>query len=115
MPYNGRVIDITDVSADTGELGCSGLGWTPPPDEQVVNLRMRIKTNVPSLLGLHLVTVRWNDGVADQEWNVSLSNILDGYAEQPMQIWADPSRVVTAQIKPLVAGGSVDVRILGSW
>lgn len=93
----------------------SGLSWTGLPLEQIVNLRMRIKTNVVDLLGLHLVTVRWNDGISDQEWNVSLSTILGNYTETGVQIWADVSRAVTAQIQPLVPGGSIDVIILGAW
>jgi hypothetical protein len=105
----------TDISADTGEVevipapvNIYALGVA----ENIVTLRMRMRTNVPQdpyLGGQMLATVRWNDGNAVQEWNMGLSTYADNYAELPQEIWADMFRAVTIQVQPLVAGGSVDV------
>lgn len=81
----------------------------------IVNLRMRLKTHTADLFGLYLCSVRWNDGVSDQSWDVSIQVSAGNYSEVGMQLWADCSRNVTVQVVPLVAGGSVDVQIMGEF
>lgn len=76
---------------------------------------MRISTNTVNALGMHLATVRWNDGKGPQEWNIALAPLLDNYAEQPGEIWWDQHTDLTLQVSPLVAGGSVDVRVINSY
>lgn len=105
----------TDVSADTGEVTVITMGAPLPAVgtyENIVTLRMRMKTNTPEdpyLGGQALATVRWHDGNAVQEWNMGLSTYADNYAELPQEIWADASRDVTIQVQPYIGGGSVDV------
>lgn len=119
MSSNGRIFVMDDISSDTGEVNASGLVWTPNPaaglSEEVVSLRMRLKTHTADASGQYLCSVRWNDGVGDQSWDVSLSVTAGNYAEVGMQIWCDASRDVTVQVVPLVAGGSIDVLILGEF
>jgi hypothetical protein len=126
LSTNSRIFNAVDVSTDTGEINISGLsfpvGENPAQDtsEQLVNMRMRIKTNVASLTGQFLVSVRWNDGVNDQSWDVALSNTAGAYAEVGTQMWVDASRNVTVQIRPnpfdpMYADGSVDVRLVGTF
>ena len=110
-----RGYEAQDISADTGEVTVITMGGTlplPGTYENIITLRMRMKTNFPEypyLGGQMLATVRWNDGNADQEWNMGLSTYADNYAELPQEIWADASRDVTIQVQPLIGGGSVDV------
>ena len=113
-----RIVELTDVSSDTGEVTIlgQGLSFDPNPaqgfSEQIIQMRMRIKTNVPDASGQFLVSVFWNDGNSDQSWDVTLSNIAGAYTEVGMDIWADASRDLTYRVQPLTPGGSVDVRIL---
>jgi len=128
MSGSVRVFKQDDISSDTGEVALGGLGQSPPfpapgfTEWGIVNLRMRLTTHTADAAGLFLCTVRWNDGQADQEWDVSLAatedatdplNPIKNYTEVGMQIWADHSRNVTVQVKPLVAFGSIDVQIMG--
>lgn len=121
MSTNTRLVVLSDISADTGELMVGGLSSYPPLPAQgvteygIVNLRMRLKTHTDDPSGQYLCSVRWNDGVSDQSWDVALSVTLGAYTEVGMQIWADESRNVTVQVVPLVAGGSVDVIIMGDF
>ncbi len=107
-----------DVSADTGEVvvipGQLDQGNHLPVgfSENVVTLRMRLKTHTPQdpYVGAQmLATVRWHDGNVVQEWNLALATYADNYTEQGLEIWLDGSRDLTIQVQPLSAGGSVDV------
>lgn len=114
---NGIFFTASDISSDTGEQNMMLLNSNPNPPQgtsnAVIDLRMRLMTHTASLLGTHLVSVRWNDGVNDQAWQVALQVSAGNYAEQGLQIWYDDSRDVTVQIEPLVSGGSIDVLIIG--
>lgn len=115
-----RFYDGTNISSDTGVMVMIPAGPGPPPPatgvlEQIVPLRMRISTNTTSLLGMHLATLRWNDGKGAQEWNIAIAATLDNYAEQANEIWWDQHTDVTLQVSPLVAGGSIDVRLIYAY
>ena len=117
-----RLFSANDITSDTGEMYTTSgaLSHAPPypdPDysETMVRMRLRVKTNTPSLTGQFLVSVRWNDGVSDQSWDVSLNNTSGAYTEVGMDIWCDASRNLTVQVQPIVADGSVDVRLLGDY
>lgn len=120
MANNGRLYVATNISADTGELGVPGLSGPPPhpaqgTSEQIVNFRLKLKTNTVDALGTMLVSVRYNDGDADQAWQVALNTTAGNYAETSQQIWCDASRNVTIQTEPLAGSGSVDVLLLGAF
>jgi hypothetical protein len=121
MSSNGRLFKQDNISADTGEINLTGLGMSPPHPSPgytewgIINLRMRLTTHTADAVGQYLCSVRWNDGVSDQSWDVALSVVAGNYSEVGMQIWADESRNVTVQVVPLVAGGSVDVQIMGEF
>jgi hypothetical protein len=105
----------TNISADTGEVVViasplvGGFHLAPGTQEDIVTMRMRMKTNTAFAGGNMLATVRWNDGNADQQWDVSLTTDPGNYGESGLEIWMDGSRDLTIQVLPLVAGGSVDV------
>ena len=114
---NGVFFSASDISADTGEQNMLTLNLNPNPPQgtsaAIIDLRMRLQTHTADLLGTYLVSVRYNDGVADQAWQVALQVSAGNYSEQGLQIWYDDSRDVTVQIEPLVSGGSIDVLIIG--
>lgn len=108
----------TDISADTGEVVViasalvGGFHLPPGQTEDIVTMRLRVKTHTPEIPyvgGSMLVTVRWNDGNADQQWAVSSGTDVGNYLEVPQEIWMDGSRDLTIQVEPAPAGGSVDV------
>lgn len=108
--YNG-----TNISANTGVINTildQGAPYpSPGVSENIINMRMRMKTNVVGV-GQYLSTVSWFDGGNDQVWQFSLNTTLDNYAELPMQIWWDHNKPVTVQVDQLSPGGSVDVRLI---
>ncbi len=110
-----RGYNQTDISADTGEVVViasplsGGFHLPPGTQEDIVTLRMRLKTNGVFVGGAMLATVRWNDGNADQQWDVSITTDAGNYGESGLEIWMDGSRDLTIQVTPLVAGGSIDV------
>jgi hypothetical protein len=106
----------TNISADTGEVVVLAKSVSPAFDpgdhEDIVTLRMRMKTNTPQdpyAGGTMLATVRWHDGNQVQEWNVGCNTSDGNYLEAGLEIWMDGSRDLTIQVQPAVAGGSVDV------
>lgn len=108
----------TDISADTGEIVVLAKSLNPAfaqgDHEDVVTLRMRVKTHTPQspfLGGTMLARVRWDDGSVVQNWDIGLLTDVDNYAENGMDIWMDGSRDLTIQVLPVVAGGSVDVQL----
>lgn len=108
----------TNISANTGEIVVLAKSVSPafnPGDhEDIVTLRMRMKTNTPQfpyLGGTMLATVRWHDGNQVQEWNVGCNTSADNYLEAGQEIWMDGSRDLTIQVTPAIAGGSVDVQL----
>jgi hypothetical protein len=108
-----RLVDLTDVSADTGVQNTVYAGGGG--GELLTSLRMRNKVNVPEdpyTGGQVLVTIGWNDGVVAQEWNVAIQTFADNYNEQGIQIWQDIAYPITYRVQPLVGGGSVDVVVL---
>jgi hypothetical protein len=123
---SARLYVGNDISSDTGEVYSTSpaLSHDPPHldpglSETIVWMRVRMKTHTVDPDGQYLCTVRWNDGVSDQEWNVSLQTLLGSYIETPMDIWCDASRNLTVQVKPLhtdpLVVGTVDVVLLGAY
>lgn len=108
----------TDISADTGEVVVLAKSVNPafnPGDhEDIVTLRMRMKTNVPEdpyAGGTMVATVRWHDGNQVQEWIVGCNTSDGNYLEAGQEIWMDGSRDLTVQVAPVIGAGSVDVQI----
>lgn len=109
-----RLVNLTNLTADTGTVNSAlidGNNPAPSVSENLINLRMRIATNVVGV-GQFLVTIGWFDGIGDQLWQVSLNTTSGNYSELPMEIWWDHNKPVTYRVEPLAAGGSVDVRVI---
>ena len=117
MPSPNFAFYQEDISADTGILYISPVDSPVPAVDDVVQMtrfRVRIETHTDDPAGQFLVTIEWSDGKVTQSFNASFFNSVAGdYLDSAMQeAWHDRSGDMTIRVRPTVAGGSVNVKVL---
>lgn len=114
---NNLAYNEEDISADTGVLQLSAADPVPPAPGEVITMtrfQVRTETHTDDPAGDWLVTISWSDGKVTQSFNQNFQNLVAAdYIDSAVQeAWHDRSADMTIRVQPLVAGGSINVRVL---